>query len=872
KIMKRLRKKLLSLLVCAGICAAGGAITACDNDSAKTPAEKTQIEEVYATYVAYAEGNGDTPLSYEDWLNMIKGEKGEKGDTGAPGANGENGVTPHIGENGNWFIGDTDTGVKAAGANGENGVTPHIGENGNWFIGNTDTGVKAAGTNGTNGTNGEKGDKGDKGDPGQNGEDGRGIERIEIAYEYDNDGNEVMFFRVYYKGEDQPEIIPVAVPKKVSYIYYNGNTVFGVCGADEEKPVLTIKVVYEKGEVETVAVTDDMYVVDEYYQKPDFTTADYYNVKVKYKGQTEWFDIDVREDCYNYKFDETVVRSLDLSQNFVAIEPFDETGGYAYIRGTSVKYGVEGDVMFVSAADLEYDGGYILFTAENNTLSFYQPDEAGIIGTYKLNMGDVDGEGITVKVYAPYKTDGENVAVLSGKADGVAITLTTTAILTVDKENPENTRLAIGFLGAEFSIDEYGNLIYAGDIGGSDTPEDPETPEEPADPEAFQALKDGLFYGTIDAWTAITLKYEAAETDFGTEFDKLMTALEKTKTQAELDSWFKSDYVNFFTAIGERYANIEIVVTEYAARVSEFMQADWPQYKESASAAEKSAYENIVKSLAAATTEEEIDSIVQDYLSLTLNIYLFPESKEKVIQAAQDAWAKLSVETDVTAYNEKYNEIISAMQNAQDMDELMGYADAFGALIDEIQGGGAEDPELPEGNVIGVYTFDANAQSVIDNPSITQLILYDNGTVAVNGDIIEEYTEIAKNVIYVNECIFYLDDVNKTASFYVPADKELIGTYYTKDENPTVCFGVYGEYAGAGQYITVITIDMGDTVAYRTIYGMLDLEKKTITVYGETYSFDENNIIDVTLGNKPSAPDPELPEGNVIGVYTFDAN
>ena len=26
------------------------------------------------------------------------------------------------------------------------GVTPHIGENGNWYIGNTDTGVKAAGT------------------------------------------------------------------------------------------------------------------------------------------------------------------------------------------------------------------------------------------------------------------------------------------------------------------------------------------------------------------------------------------------------------------------------------------------------------------------------------------------------------------------------------------------------------------------------------------------------------------------------------------------------------------------------------------------------------------------------------------------------
>lgn len=49
------------------------------------------------------------------------------------------------------------------------GNTPFIGDNGNWWIGATDTGVKAAGIDGTNGVDGEKGDKGDKGDAGQNG-------------------------------------------------------------------------------------------------------------------------------------------------------------------------------------------------------------------------------------------------------------------------------------------------------------------------------------------------------------------------------------------------------------------------------------------------------------------------------------------------------------------------------------------------------------------------------------------------------------------------------------------------------------------------------------------------------------------------------
>ena len=96
-----------------------------------------------------AEGWG-TPISL----------KGLPGNDGTNGTNGTNGVTPHIGNNGNWFIGTRDTGIKAAGTNGTNGtngVTPHIGGNGNWFIGTRDTGIKAAGTNGTNGLPGKDG-------------------------------------------------------------------------------------------------------------------------------------------------------------------------------------------------------------------------------------------------------------------------------------------------------------------------------------------------------------------------------------------------------------------------------------------------------------------------------------------------------------------------------------------------------------------------------------------------------------------------------------------------------------------------------------------------------------------------------------------
>ncbi len=73
---------------------------------------------------------------------------------GKNGENGENGLTPTIGQNGNWWIGDIDTGVKLTGADGKNGLTPTIGENGNWYLGETDTGIKAQGENGENGENG----------------------------------------------------------------------------------------------------------------------------------------------------------------------------------------------------------------------------------------------------------------------------------------------------------------------------------------------------------------------------------------------------------------------------------------------------------------------------------------------------------------------------------------------------------------------------------------------------------------------------------------------------------------------------------------------------------------------------------------------
>lgn len=81
---------------------------------------------------------------------------------GTDGKDGIDGLTPYI-QDDYWYIGETNTNVKAVGqdgkdgvngtngTNGKDGITPHIDDNGNWFIGSVDTGIKAQGPSGENG-------------------------------------------------------------------------------------------------------------------------------------------------------------------------------------------------------------------------------------------------------------------------------------------------------------------------------------------------------------------------------------------------------------------------------------------------------------------------------------------------------------------------------------------------------------------------------------------------------------------------------------------------------------------------------------------------------------------------------------------------
>ena len=91
------------------------------------------------------------------------GPKGDKGDTGPRGPAGPAGAAGKDGAAGP---------AGPQGPKGDDGDTPYIGSNGNWWIGETDTGVSAAGSGEGGGVQGPPGPKGDKGDPGEQGPKG----------------------------------------------------------------------------------------------------------------------------------------------------------------------------------------------------------------------------------------------------------------------------------------------------------------------------------------------------------------------------------------------------------------------------------------------------------------------------------------------------------------------------------------------------------------------------------------------------------------------------------------------------------------------------------------------------------------------------
>lgn len=87
-------------------------LVAAINEAARTGGGAGSMDlRVADGYIQYSTDGGST------WTNLIA-VADLKGADGKPGATGADGITPHIGDNGNWYIGDDDTGKPSRGEQG----------------------------------------------------------------------------------------------------------------------------------------------------------------------------------------------------------------------------------------------------------------------------------------------------------------------------------------------------------------------------------------------------------------------------------------------------------------------------------------------------------------------------------------------------------------------------------------------------------------------------------------------------------------------------------------------------------------------------------------------------------------------------------
>ena len=110
-------------------------------------------------------------VSYDNGATWVSLGVKATGDTGAAGKDGVNGLTPSIGGNGNWWIGDTDTGVLAKGKKGDTGAKGADGVSPTAAVTQTDDGAKFTVTDASGITTAvvKNGVDGKNGAPGANG-------------------------------------------------------------------------------------------------------------------------------------------------------------------------------------------------------------------------------------------------------------------------------------------------------------------------------------------------------------------------------------------------------------------------------------------------------------------------------------------------------------------------------------------------------------------------------------------------------------------------------------------------------------------------------------------------------------------------------
>ncbi len=332
----RIRKSL-----CLAICGLLGlSLMSCqkDNVPANVPV-KTEQEKTYDLYVSYALATGETPKTYEEWLESIQGPKGDTGAIGPQGPQGEQGQPGSTGPQG---------------PQGEPGAT------------------------------GPQGSQGEQGEPGA---DGASIEDILISYDFNEQGQPVMKL-TFIMSNGKNIIKEVIVPERATNLYLETNC-FDIAKEGETTPKLYGQITYADGTEERIEITKDLIKEG----SVDFTTVGDYYIKVMVQGYTRNFLIEI----YDSRI--TSVRYLNfVNDNGELSNAIYE--GITYTEGISLdEITTQIKALFVGKeADLEYFDNHSEYVTIDETMLDFSELDVTKLGKQKVIL-EVEGYRREIPVY-----------------------------------------------------------------------------------------------------------------------------------------------------------------------------------------------------------------------------------------------------------------------------------------------------------------------------------------------------------------------------------------------------------------------------------------------------------------------------------------
>ena len=241
------------------------------------------------------------------------------------GARGNDGLTPEIGQDGYWYLGETSTGVKAQGPKGDKGETGAQGPQGETGAQGPQGETGATGPQGETGAQGPKGDKGDTGETGATGPQGESgdnapyITGIQIEYGVDEDGNDIMLFTFTF-SDGSTMTTTAAVPKRIAFIGGLLQDRFEITQQGQSAPELRVFVQYTDNSIKYITVEPSMIS-----GQLDFYTAGTYHFEIRIGDTSNHYDVTI--------YDPQSLQYISLIQPGMLVMTLDDLNSQTYSFG-----------------------------------------------------------------------------------------------------------------------------------------------------------------------------------------------------------------------------------------------------------------------------------------------------------------------------------------------------------------------------------------------------------------------------------------------------------------------------------------------------------------------------------------------------------